>query len=42
MPHACANGSNEDLGSASTWSNPTTSVRETSPGYWVKVTSCSN
>lgn len=39
--HACANGSNQDLGAASTYNNPTTSIKETSPNYWVKVASCS-
>lgn len=39
-PSACAIGSGDNLGSASTWFPATASVQETSPGYWVKVSAC--
>jgi C1A family cysteine protease len=37
---ACAAGSGEDLGRATWYSNPTTSVRETRTGYWEKINGC--
>lgn len=39
-PQACATGSGANLGYASTYYNQTSSVQETSSGYWTKVTSC--
>ncbi|MGA9526104.1 MAG: PHB depolymerase family esterase [Myxococcaceae bacterium] len=40
FPTAFAKGSNDPLGNASFWNDQTTSVREESPGHWVKVASC--
>ncbi|MBI1890503.1 MAG: hypothetical protein HYS18_07655 [Burkholderiales bacterium] len=39
-PKACANGSNNDLGSSSTYFPATSSIKQTGTNYWVKVTTC--
>jgi hypothetical protein len=42
VTNAYAKGSNNNLGSyGSAFYSPTTILKETSPGYWIKVTSCS-
>jgi C1A family cysteine protease len=37
---ACAVGSGDDLGWASSWCSMTTSVQETAPSYWERVSGC--
>ncbi len=39
-PHACAEGSGTDLGFAASYYSQTSTLLETSPGYWEKVSSC--
>jgi hypothetical protein len=39
-PQACANGSNNNLGSSSTYAPATSSIQLQSSNYWVKVSSC--
>ena len=41
LPTAFANGSNDNLGSyGASYYSPTTYLKETSTGYWTKVTTC--
>lgn len=39
-PQACANGSNNSLGSSSPYFPATSSIKQTGPNYWIKVSSC--
>jgi feruloyl esterase len=38
--YACANGSDDNLGTAGWFLSTESSIEETSPGYWEKVDSC--
>ena len=39
-PQACANGSNTNLGSSSSYFAATTSLEQTGPNHWMKVSNC--